>query len=53
MVEAKGKQDYRILPLGRDHLSLRAEYSIIKYLKENECVIFSCKLLKFNKYGMK
>ena len=33
MVEAKGKQDYRILPIGHDHLSLRIEDSILINLK--------------------
>ena len=56
MVEATAQQkakDVKILPIGHDHLNLRYETVIMSNLKEGETVVFSCKLTKYNKWGLK
>lgn len=51
---AGGKaKDVKILPIGHDHLNLRYENVIMSNLKEGETVVFSCKLTKFNRFGMR
>ena len=47
------KKDYKILPIGHDHLNLRYESTMMTNLKDGETVVFSCKIIKYNKWGMK
>ena len=54
MVESSSTQkDVRILPIGHDHLNFKYDKVIMAQLKEDETVVFSCKVTKFNKWGMK
>jgi hypothetical protein len=42
-----------MLPVGHDHLNLRYEQAIMGVLDEGEVVVFSCKLLKYNRFKMR
>jgi len=48
-------KDVKILPIGHDHLNLRYENAIMDNLNTTtgETVVFSCKLLKYNRFGMR
>jgi hypothetical protein len=52
---ANRPKDVKILPIGHDHLNLRYENAIMDNLNTNtgETVVFSCKLLKYNRFGMR
>jgi hypothetical protein len=47
------QQNVKILPIGHDHLNLRYEQDIMSNLDGGETVVFSCKLLKYNRFKMR
>lgn len=47
------QHNVKILPIGHDHLNLRYEQDIMSNLDGGETVVFSCKLLKYNRFKMR
>lgn len=41
------------IPIGTDHLSFKHQVDIMNQLEPNEHIVFSCSVLKYNRFGMK
>jgi len=52
MVES-GNSRMQPIPIGHDHLNFKHDEEIMKQLDTNEHIVFSCKVLKYNRFGMK
>jgi len=43
----------RPIPIGEDHLQFKHDPQIQGQLDHNEHIVFSCQVLKYNRFGMK
>lgn len=41
------------IPIGHDHLQLKHDEVIMNKLEKNEHIVFSCKVMKYNRFGIK
>jgi len=41
------------IPIGNDHLNFKFDDEIMSQLDNNEHIVFSCKVIKINRFGMK
>ena len=41
------------IPIGHDHLQLKHDEVIMNKLQKNEHIVFSCKVMKYNRFGIK
>jgi len=41
------------IPIGNDYLDLKHDPAIMSQLDTNEHIVFSCHVLKFNRFGMR
>lgn len=43
----------RPIPIGNDNLQLKHDPQIMNQLDQNEHIVFSCEVIKYNRFGMK
>ena len=48
-----GAPRIRPIPIGNDHLQFKHDAAIMNQLDQNEHIVFSCEVVKFNRFGMK
>ena len=50
---ASNNRNVRHIPIGEDHLQFKHDSQIQAQLDANEHIVFSCQVLKYNRFGMK